>query len=169
MASYSVSFMSKHPHSPGGTLSHLKTATGHITPRAKQELYQKLYRKTKKMYFQSGSERVHWLSWPALLRASGTLTANTRFHLFSAELMKYRSQKKQKQKPPPKDVCYTLARIGQKRNSEETGSCESYSAGRNKGWQGVKEQPQTFGGAGLHGTKARRRERWRWGAGTLAK
>lgn len=122
--------MSKHPHSPGGTLSHLKTATGHITPGAKQELYQKLYRKTKKMYFQSGSERVHWLSWPALLRASGTLTANARFHLFSAELMKYRLQKKTKTKPPPKDVCYTLARIGQKRNSEETGSCKSYSAGQ---------------------------------------
>lgn len=101
MTSYSVSFMSKHPHSPGGILSHLKTATGHITPRAKQELYQKLYRK-KKMYFQSGSERVHWLSWPALLRASGTLTANTRFHLFSAELMKYRLQKKQKQNLHPR-------------------------------------------------------------------
>lgn len=60
MTSYSVSFMSKHPHSPGGTLSHLKTAAGRITPRAKQELYQKLHgKKKKKMYFQSGSERVH--------------------------------------------------------------------------------------------------------------
>lgn len=38
MTTYSVSFTSKHPHSLGGTLSHLKTATRHATPRAKQEL-----------------------------------------------------------------------------------------------------------------------------------
>lgn len=41
MTSYSVSFMSKHPHSLGGTLTHLKTAMGHRTVIAKQELYQK--------------------------------------------------------------------------------------------------------------------------------
>lgn len=38
MTTYSVSFTSKHPHSLGGTLNHLKTATRHTTPRAKQEL-----------------------------------------------------------------------------------------------------------------------------------
>lgn len=38
MTSYSVSFLSKHAHSLGGNLTHLKTATGHRRLRAKQEL-----------------------------------------------------------------------------------------------------------------------------------